>query len=208
MSISSQTATPSYDISSSSKKRKLSECHASSNSFEPQATTVVSRTFESHAQSFQGIKDREISIKNERQDNSLDNNKRRKTSTSTQHCFRFIYDQYTEARGTPKMLEITCRKCNAWVMDYQKDGPGKLLRCYVDRIYHPSALRKKIFTHQSVHEITPLVCKKCQTILATPFMYSRRFPKPESRPAYLILTDTLPGTNYKISSIIMKDRNK
>lgn len=132
--------------------------------------------------------------------------KRQKTSVVASKQFNFIYDQYTEARGEPKMLEITCRKCNAWVMDYQKDGPGKLLRCYLDRIYHPKALRKATFTQNEAKSAPPLKCLKCETILGNPFIYKRRFPKPETRPAYIIVPYRDIHTEKYLPSIIFKER--
>lgn len=114
--------------------------------------------------------------------------------------FNFVIDRYTEARGEPKMLEISCKKCKAWVLDYQKDGPGNLLRCYVDRIYHPTALREKTFTNETVQKIPKIRCLDCGTDLATPIIYSRRFPKPEVRPAYRIISDS------RIPRVLLQER--
>lgn len=132
--------------------------------------------------------------------------KRQKVFEAAKPQFNFIYDQYTEARGAPNMLEITCRKCNAWVMDYQKDGVGNLLRCYADRIYHPSALREKIFTQKTVRHAHPLLCGNCQTLLAEPFIYHRRFPKPESRPAYSIIKIQVSGSHQRVPAILIQTR--
>lgn len=107
--------------------------------------------------------------------------------------FHFIYDRFTEARGDPVMLEIFCRVCNQWMLDYQKDGPGRLLRCYTDRIYHPSSLRKNSFTEENVSTVSSLKCSNCHLILAQPFIYHREKPKPETRPAYRILNDIKSG---------------
>lgn len=103
--------------------------------------------------------------------------------------FKFVYDSYTEARGKPKMLEITCNNCGQWILDYQKDGPGKLLRCYTDRIYHPKKLKVNTFTKVNVKQARSLSCTKCLNVLGKPFIYVRQFPKPEMRPAYRILND-------------------
>lgn len=117
--------------------------------------------------------------------------------------FNFIYDQFTENRGKPKMLELSCKKCHAWVMDYQKDGPGNLLRCYVDRIYHPSALRKHTFTYKTINQISSLECDNCRTTLATPMIYTRTQPTKEVRAAYKICI-----TRCKNSSLEIKERIK
>ncbi|MCH9614256.1 MAG: hypothetical protein SP1CHLAM54_17870 [Chlamydiia bacterium] len=45
----------------------------------------------------------------------------------------FIIDQYTLARGEPLLLKVYCM-CGCELVTYQKDGPGPLLRCYLDRI--------------------------------------------------------------------------
>ena len=99
--------------------------------------------------------------------------------------FAYIHDQYTEKRGNPVMLEITCAKCHQWVMDYQKDGPGRLLRLYLDRIYHPQAWRER-FTKATVRSAPALQCTKCQNILADPFIYRRQYLGAEERPAYQV----------------------
>lgn len=117
--------------------------------------------------------------------------------------FNFIYDQFTENRGNPKMLELSCKKCHAWVMDYQKDGPGNLLRCYVDRIYHPSALREHTFSYKTIESISSLKCNKCKAVLATPMIYTRTYPTKELRAAYKICT-----FGYKNPSVDIKERMK
>ena len=43
-------------------------------------------------------------------------------------------DKYLRVRGgTARMLDIHCAKCGAWILKYQKDGVGQLLRCYLNR---------------------------------------------------------------------------
>jgi hypothetical protein len=117
--------------------------------------------------------------------------------------FNFIYDQFTESRGEPKMLEISCKKCHTWIMDYQKDGPGNLLRCYVDRIYHPSALRERTFTNQTIKTVSDLKCSKCHTCLAKPIIYTRIHPKKEIRAAYKVC-----NYGYRNSVVEFKERIK
>lgn len=109
--------------------------------------------------------------------------------------FHFIYNEYTTSRGEPVMLEITCRKCNQWVMDYQKDGPGDLLRCYTDRIHYPIVLRENSFTAKNVDSAPYLACSNCSNLLGKPFIYQReeniaRNKITENRPAYLLLSDS------------------
>jgi hypothetical protein len=52
---------------------------------------------------------------------------------------------------------------------YQKDGPGSLLRCYLDRIHFPKELNGK----------ENLNCAGCNRTIGTPMIY-----KPEQRPAF------------------------
>jgi len=48
-------------------------------------------------------------------------------------------DKYLKARGgTAHMIDIGCAKCGALVLYYQKDGPGWLKRCYLNRIFAPT----------------------------------------------------------------------
>ena len=97
--------------------------------------------------------------------------------------FAFIRDGYTLRRGEPKMLEIFCSKCNANAMTYQKDGPGRLLRCYLDRIHSPSFHKSRISKFDP--ETTPhLRCTniKCFEILGRPSVYQL-----ETRAAYTLL---------------------
>ena len=74
-------------------------------------------------------------------------------------------------------------------MDYQKDGPGKLWRCYLDRIYHPRALRKNTFTEETLHSVRRLTCPACYSVLGKPMIYRRIRPKKEERPAFSIIFD-------------------
>jgi hypothetical protein len=60
-----------------------------------------------------------------------------KDKTSAKRKFKFKRDTYTRARGTPVMLTISCSLCETYLMSYQKDGPGPLKCCYIDRIHHP-----------------------------------------------------------------------
>ncbi len=48
-------------------------------------------------------------------------------------------DKFKRVRGgDSRLLEITCQTCNALICIYQKDGPGALLRMYIDRISEPA----------------------------------------------------------------------
>lgn len=124
----------------------------------------------------------------------------------------FFKNRYTKARGNPVLLEITCRKCHAWVMDYQKDGPGPLLRCYTDRIHKPAVLRKESFSVRNLGRTSALCCLQCDTELGKPFIYRRKEDKArnkltENRPAYLVLSDTLPESDTEIPRIEYREKS-
>ncbi len=94
----------------------------------------------------------------------------------------FIFNSYTERRGDPKMLAIHCAQCKAFVMDYQKDGPGRLLRCYLDRIHRPYALKMLQYKKFSISTSPKLHCPTCKKVIGIPMIY-----KMEQRPAYKML---------------------
>ncbi len=102
--------------------------------------------------------------------------------------FKTKTDRYAKTRGgNSKFLYITCSNCGQPLIIYQKDGPGKLLRCYVDRI---------VWLASPINEQTnSLACSSCSRIVASHMIY-----KPENRPAYRII----PGSIHlhKNSTII------
>lgn len=103
--------------------------------------------------------------------------KEKKESTA-----RFIYDAYTARRGEPKMLEIKCAQCDNHVISYQKDGPGALLRCYLDRIHAPRYLRERQYQRFDARRSPSLCCEYCRETIGIPMVY-----KFENRPAYQML---------------------
>jgi hypothetical protein len=93
--------------------------------------------------------------------------------------FKFKRDSYMRSRGAPAMLMISCSACNTFLMCYQKDGPGLLKRCYLDRIHYPSELEILQKTCFSKNQCPELSCKKCNVHIATPIVYEK-----ENRLAY------------------------
>lgn len=92
--------------------------------------------------------------------------------------FKFKRDCYMKTRGTPAMLVMTCAACGNYVLSYQKDGPGSLKRCYLDRIHHPDSLKN--LQHSFVKKSCPqLTCSKCASVIGVPIIYQK-----EKRPAY------------------------
>ena len=88
--------------------------------------------------------------------------------------FTLKNDRYRKARGgTAKFLDLSCSSCNAWVLLYQKDGPGRVLRLYLNRIFAPPALAQ-LQDRADITEtkdMTNLVCPACGTVLGSPLKY-------------------------------------
>lgn len=79
-------------------------------------------------------------------------------------------DKYRNARGGhSRCLKISCESCGAFLMFYQKDGPGALKRVYVDRI----------ISSENTGKAKQLVCKSCKKVIGTFYIYDK-----EKRPAY------------------------
>ena len=92
--------------------------------------------------------------------------------------FKFKKDAYMRRRGTPVMLVMTCMHCDSYIIHYQKDGPGPLLRCYLDRIHHPEELQKRDINFSKENSLK-LTCPSCSVVIGSPTIYEK-----ENRPAY------------------------
>ncbi|WP_339043855.1 hypothetical protein [Cardinium endosymbiont of Tipula unca] len=106
---------------------------------------------------------------------------------------KIIHNTYTKSRGAPELLDIFCKNCNIYVMTYQKDGLGELLRCYLDRIHLPENLQKRQFEYQKGRKNISLVCHNCNTVIGTPMIY-----KTENRPAYHMIKEKSSFTKHKL----------
>jgi len=108
---------------------------------------------------------------------------------------RFKLDKYRKARGDySRFLNVLCEHCGAKILVYQKDGPGPLKRLYLDRIFAPEDLVN--FQKLSISKVPNLVCSKCKTVLAIPYIY-----KKEDRKAYRLFVGavTKKVTKYESS---------
>lgn len=89
---------------------------------------------------------------------------------TTQHSLK--KDKYVNARGgNSHFIDLFCSKCNQHFALYQKDGQGRLLRMYLDRIFAPqelSLLHSKITTKSGIPN---LKCQKCGALIGTPMIY-------------------------------------
>lgn len=93
--------------------------------------------------------------------------------------FKFKNDSYTKRRGAPVMLIINCALCQTYLMHYQKDGPGPLLRCYLDRIHEPENLHLRQYLNFDKKTFPQLKCDSCSNIIGYPIIYEK-----ENRPTY------------------------
>lgn len=96
--------------------------------------------------------------------------------------YKIKTDRYQKERGAVKVLDVCCAACGNLVMVYQKDGPGPLKRCYLDRIAWPAEYTQLAITAKDKSDLIPITCDKCQNLIATPMVY-----KKEKRLAYLML---------------------
>lgn len=83
-------------------------------------------------------------------------------------------DKYRSERGgNAKLVDVICVKCNSKVLLYQKDGPGWLKRCYLNRIFWPeeySRLQddKSIDAPEKMHR---LLCPNCKNLIGLPMRH-------------------------------------
>lgn len=88
--------------------------------------------------------------------------------------FEFKNDKYRRARGgNTVLLELKCSACNSDVAYYQKDGPGSLVRCYLNRFVYPKCLSE---LHQDPDisrpsDLPPLRCPHCASVVGVPMHY-------------------------------------
>ncbi len=100
--------------------------------------------------------------------------------------FQIINDDYRKILGGwSQILEISCNECQNFLFFYQKDGPGDLKRCFLDRI-------------QKIH-VKPenFYCPYCNKLLGNFIPYVKH----DNRPAIQWLNDLL---SYRI---VFDDRN-
>ena len=92
----------------------------------------------------------------------------------------FKKDIYTKNLGFYyEFLNLYYRKCGTKIAKYQKDGPGDLLRIYIDRILENEELLNFAIDKK-------MLCPHCQRLLGLGYLY----PK-EQRPAYILFQNTI-----------------
>jgi len=78
-------------------------------------------------------------------------------------------DKYFRKRGSYcRILKVKCSKCGRVLFEYQKDGPGWLKRCYVNRIIS----NKKFSGNQEL---------RCCRVIGTPITHK------DGRKAYKLI---------------------
>lgn len=98
--------------------------------------------------------------------------------------FSLKRDRFKSSRGGhSRLLNVCCRKCETVAVVYQKDGPGSLLRLYLDRIFAPDELVG--LQSLNIDDVPMLKCNKCSQLLGTPYIYVK-----EKRKAYRLHQDS------------------
>ena len=92
-------------------------------------------------------------------------------------------DKYVGARGdNSHFLDIYCSRCNQHLLLYQKDGKGRLLRMYLDRIFEPKELSLLETKVHSKKDMPGLKCFRCGSLIGVPMIYEL-----EKRLAYRLI---------------------
>jgi hypothetical protein len=102
-------------------------------------------------------------------------------------------DQFLRKRGgTAKIIDVSCMKCGKLVFVYQKDGPGWLKRCYLNRILEPEEFSKlqKDKTIQEPKDLKNLVCT-CGQVLGSPTKFK------DDRLAFSLIRSKFKRSNHK-----------
>jgi len=109
------------------------------------------------------------------------------------HFLTIKKDKFKSARwGYSRLFDISCRACGSQVLVYQKDGPGILLRLYLDRIFSPEYLVDLQF--QELKHIPDLRCTNCMKTLAVPTIYEK-----EQRKAFRLFGDAITKKLRKVT---------
>lgn len=82
-------------------------------------------------------------------------------------------DQFLRVRGGhARLLHVRCARCDELVFEYQKDGAGPLLRCYIARVLAPAARVVALRDIETIEDLRPLDCTSCGLRLGDPMRYS------------------------------------
>ncbi len=99
--------------------------------------------------------------------------------------YEIVKDKYTKNRGgSAKLYSIICTKCWLPIFVYQKDGPGKLVRMYLDKFLAPKHFVEALKQIKLKNEMQGLKCTNCGELLGVPMLY-----KKESRLAFRLINN-------------------
>ena len=85
---------------------------------------------------------------------------------------KFKKDHYRRVRGgSTQLFDIICSKCGNRVILYQKDGPGQLLRCYINRIFAPEELAQLQYNTSLDTNLMPNLVCECGNHIGSPMMH-------------------------------------
>lgn len=87
---------------------------------------------------------------------------------------------YKHRGGSAKWLLLKCGVCKEELSLYQKDGPGNLLRLYLDRLTSTDGERP--FKQVEIDRMQPLSCLACESVIGVPMVYEKDAnPRPAIR---------------------------
>ncbi len=103
---------------------------------------------------------------------------------------------FRDREKVAEMWDIKCTECNEKVLLYQKDGRGKLHRCYLNRIFDPP-FYARLQQEQGLtkKDMPPLRCHGCDTLIGMPMLHW------EGRLAYFLIQGKW---SKKVSEVIGK----
>lgn len=105
---------------------------------------------------------------------------------------KFKKDSFRNARGNhSRLLNLHCRKCENLICVYQKDGTGRLLRLYFDRIISPYTISN--LKDIPITNIKNLFCNNCSEPIGVPYIYP-----PEKRKAFRLYQNAVIKKIIKI----------
>jgi len=82
-------------------------------------------------------------------------------------------DKYFRKRGgTAKIVKVSCMKCGRILFVYQKDGPGWLKRCYLNRIIEPEKYANLQYDSKikDLKDLGNLICE-CGAVIGSPMKH-------------------------------------
>ncbi|MDO8508641.1 MAG: hypothetical protein Q7S27_03065 [Nanoarchaeota archaeon] len=81
-------------------------------------------------------------------------------------------DKFFRERGSSaKIIKVQCIKCGDMLLTYQKDGPGWLKRCYLNRIISPENYHDLQFNKTlKEKDLGNLVCA-CGKVIGSPMKH-------------------------------------